>query len=120
MRFLASILSTCLLIGGALAKQKPSAQRYEEFSLLSRTTTPVILNEATYKSLTTAPRDYSVAMLLTAHEARLGCQMCREFQPEFDLVSKSWLNGDKKRESRLIFGMLDFAEGRDIFISVSA
>lgn len=78
------------------------------------------LGDVAYKSLTTVPRDYSVAVLLTAIDARFGCQLCREFQPEWDLLAKSWTKGDKKAESRLLFGTLDFADGRETFMSVSA
>lgn len=119
MKFLASILSTCLLVGSTIAKTKSSAERFQEFSqLASRNPTPLQLKETSYKSLTTAPRDYSVAVLLTAQEPRFGCQMCREFQPEWNLVGKSWTTGDKARESRLLFGTLDFSDGKDVFISV--
>jgi len=65
--------------------------------------------------LTSSPRDYSVAVLLTALDNRFGCQLCREFQPEWDLLAKSWTKGDKTGESRLIYATLDFADGKAIF-----
>ncbi|KAJ2988521.1 hypothetical protein NUW58_g3934 [Xylaria curta] len=40
------------------------------------------------------------------------------FQPEWDVLGKSWVKGDKKGESRLILSTLDFADGREIFMSL--
>ncbi|GJN86665.1 oligosaccharyl transferase subunit ost3/OST6 [Purpureocillium lilacinum] len=123
MRFLSTLASACALVSGALAAAgskapKTSEQRFSEFRQLARHSSTIQLNDVSYKSLTAAPRDYSVAVLLTALDARFGCQLCREFQPEWDLVGKSWTKGDKKGEARMIFGTLDFSEGRDIFLSL--
>ena len=123
MRFLSTLASACALVSGAHAAAgskapKTSEQRFSEFRQLARHSSTIQVNDVSYKSLTAAPRDYSVAVLLTALDARFGCQLCREFQPEWDLVGKSWTKGDKKGEARMIFGTLDFSEGRDIFLSV--
>jgi oligosaccharyltransferase complex subunit gamma len=117
MRFLHSLLSFALLATGVVAAKKSSAERFNEFHA-KQTSTPIKLKDSTYKSLTSTPRDYSVAVLLTAADARFSCQLCREFQPEWDLLGKSWNKGDKAAESRLIFGTLDFVDGRDTFMSV--
>lgn len=116
MRFFSSLVSLLVLSTGAIAAKKTSEQRFNEYHAK---TAPVKLGDVAYKSLTTVPRDYSVAVLLTAIDARFGCQLCREFQPEWDLLAKSWTKGDKKAESRLLFGTLDFADGRETFMSVS-
>jgi oligosaccharyltransferase complex subunit gamma len=117
MHFLSSLAPLLLLFSGSLAKKAP-ADNYEDFYRLSQRSTPLKLNDATYTSLTAAPRNHSVAVLLTALETRFGCQLCQEFQPEWDLLGRSWIRGDKAGESRLLFGTLDFADGRDVFISV--
>ena len=119
MRFLSSLLSASLLLAGAFAAKKTSAERYDNFLTKSRSSAPLKLNDASYKSLTATPRDYTAAVLLTALETRFGCQLCREFQPEWDLLSKSWIRGDKNGDSRLLFGTLDFTDGREVFMSVS-
>jgi oligosaccharyltransferase complex subunit gamma len=105
---------------GLSAAKKSTGERFDQFYSQALSSTPVKLADGSYKELTEAPRDYTVAVLLTALEARFGCQLCREFQPEWDLLSRSWLKGDKAGNSRLIFGTLDFAEGRDTFMSVSS
>lgn len=117
MRIFQSILPLFVLFGEGFTK-KVQADQYEDFYRLSQRSTPLKLNDATYASLTAAPRNHSVAILLTALETRFGCQLCQDFQPEWDLLGRSWLKGDKAGESRLLFGTLDFADGRDVFVSV--
>lgn len=108
-----------MLLGAALAKTKQtSAERFDEFHALARTGSPLKLTEKSFKALTATPRDYSVAVLLTAMESRVGCQLCKDFQPEWDLLGKSWTQGDRKGDSRLLLGTLDFADGREVFVSV--
>ncbi|POR37461.1 Magnesium transporter protein 1 [Tolypocladium paradoxum] len=118
MRFLATLASACAVVAGVLAAQNPSAQRFDNFRRIGQSSPTIQLNDASYKQLTAAPRDYSVAVLLTAVAPRFGCQLCSEFQPEWDIVGRSWTKGDKNAESRLLFGTLDFAEGRDTFVSL--
>ncbi|KAK3937923.1 oligosaccharyl transferase subunit [Diplogelasinospora grovesii] len=118
MRWLPAFLSVSLLAVGSLAAKKSSEERFKDFHTKSLSSSPVKLVDSSYKELTSTPRDYTVAVLLTALEARFGCQLCREFQPEWDLLSRSWTKGDKAGESRMIFGTLDFADGRDTFMSL--
>lgn len=101
----------------SLAAKKPSTtfDKYHEKFL---TSAPLTLEDASYDILTTAPRDYGVAVLLTALEARFGCKLCRDFQPEWDVLSKSWARGDKKGASRMLFGTLDFTDGKATFQKV--
>lgn len=119
MRLFSSLLGACLLAGLSSAEKKSSVQRFNDFHQLSKSSPSLQLKETSYKSLTSSPRDYTVAVLLTALDTRFGCQLCREFQPEWDLVAKSWHKGDKAGVSRLLFGTLDFEKGKDIFASVS-
>lgn len=118
MRLLSYLLSASLLLAGAFAAKKSPAERFNDFHKKSLSSAPLKLTETSYKTLTAAPRDYSIAVLLTALEARFGCQLCREFQPEYELLGKSWIKGDAAAESRTLFGTLDFVDGRDIFVSV--
>lgn len=117
MRLQLPTLFSLLVVGSLAAKTAPE-QRFAEYHAKSLSSTPVKLSEATYKSLTSSPRDYAAAILLTAMDSRYGCVLCRDFQSEWDLLSRSWIQGDKQGDSRLVFGTLDFAEGRDIFMSV--
>ncbi|VUC21777.1 unnamed protein product [Clonostachys rosea] len=118
MRLLSSLLSASLLLAGSFAAKKTPTGRFDEFHAKSLSSSPVKLATSSYGSWTTAPRDYSAAVLLTAMDARFGCQLCQTFQPEFDILAKSWVKGDKAGKSRTLFGVLDFADGRDVFISL--
>jgi oligosaccharyltransferase complex subunit gamma len=110
--FLISIISVT-----ALAAQKP-VDRFQDYHAKSLSGTPLKLSDTSYHRLTKEPRDYSVAVLLTALESRFGCHLCREFQPEWELLAKSWTKGDKTGISRLIYGTLDFVDGKETFQSV--
>lgn len=116
MRWL-QLLTASLLPFAALAAKKAPADRFNEFHSKSLTG-PLKLDDALYTQLTKAPRDYSAVLLLTARGARFGCVMCREFQPEWELLAKSWTKGDKQAESRVLFGTLDFEDGKNTFQSV--
>ncbi|KAJ4375081.1 oligosaccharyl transferase subunit ost3/OST6 [Neocucurbitaria cava] len=118
MRWL-QLLTASLLPFTALAAKKSTGDRFKDARAKSLSSGhPVKLDDVSYAQLTKAPRDYSVAVLLTALETRFGCQLCREFQPEWDILGKSWVKGDKDGKSRLVFGTLDFVDGKNTFQSM--
>lgn len=114
-----TLLTASLLPFVALAAKKPAGDRFNDARAKSLSTgRPLKLNDASYAQLTKSPRDYGVAVLLTALEPRFGCALCRSFQPEWDLLGNSWTKGDKDGQSRLVFGTLDFVDGKNVFQSV--
>ncbi|KAJ3561421.1 hypothetical protein NPX13_g8952 [Xylaria arbuscula] len=119
MRWVPALLSLLALpLGSLAAKSSSSTERFETFHAQAVSSSPLKLTDSSYKKLTSAPRDYSVAVLLTALDAKYGCQLCGIFQPEWEILGKSWIKGDKKAESRLILSTLDFSDGREIFMSL--
>ncbi|KAI8625685.1 OST3/OST6 family protein [Xylariaceae sp. FL1651] len=119
MRWLPALLTfVALPLGSFAAKAPSSTNRFETFHTQAVSSSPLKLSDASYKKLTSAPRDYSVAVLLTALDAKYGCQLCGMFQPEWDVLGKSWTKGDKKGESRLIISTLDFSDGRKTFMDL--
>ena len=118
MRWSSILLPFTLLGAGVLAANADTSSRFEEYHSKSSSGTPIKLNDASYKEITSLPRDYTAAVLLTALDSRYSCQICREFDPEWKLLSKSWAKGDKAGDSRLVFSVLDFNDGRDTFVSV--
>ncbi|KUI74264.1 Magnesium transporter protein 1 [Cytospora mali] len=119
MRWSSILLPFTLLGAGVLgAKKADTSDLYQEYQTKAVSGNPVKLDDASYKQITSLPRDYTVAVLLTALDSRFACQICREFDPEWKLLSKSWAKGDKAGESRLILSVLDFNEGRDTFMSL--
>ena len=109
------LITTALLPITALAAKKTPAERFDAAHAKAQ---PIKLDDKSYDALTKAPRDYSAAILLTAMDARFGCQLCNDFQPEWELLGKSWTKGDKEAASRLVFGTLDFMDGKGTFQSV--
>lgn len=118
MRFLSWALAAVAALSAAPALASKDA--FRQLHARQVASAPLKLVDESYRSLTAAPRNYSAAVLLTALEPRLGCKMCREFGPEWDLLARSWVRGDRKGDSALIFGTLDFMDGREVFLSVCA
>lgn len=121
MRWLLHTLLMAALAAAAASAAKPLAppdERFAEFLAKQQSSAPIKLTEESYRAVTATPRNYSVAVLLTALEPRLGCRMCTDFQPEWDVLTRSWSRADRLGESRVLFGTLDFEEGRDVFMSV--
>ncbi|KAJ5918676.1 hypothetical protein N7466_010668 [Penicillium verhagenii] len=101
-----------VLSGVFAAKSTPD--KFQKYNSLSRSG-PVDLDTSSFEDLTTAPRDYYAAVILTAMDARYGCLMCREFDAEWDLISRSWNKGSKLDGLKVVFGTLDFDQGKTVF-----
>ena len=110
--FLPLLLSSC-----QGARQGPESI-FEDYQPKFQASPPLKLDDGAYDRLTAAPRNHSIVVLLTALEARFGCQLCRDFQPEWDLLGRSWARGDRKGEQRVLFGTLDFNDGKGTFQKV--
>ena len=91
--------------------------KFERYRSLSRSA-PIELTDSSYEDITSKPRDYHVAVLLTAADARYGCILCREFQPEWELIARSWNKGSKPDGLQMLFGTLDFSDGKGTFQKV--
>lgn len=107
-----SILS---VVPGALTS--PATDKFERYQSISRSA-PIDLDDSLFDDLTSKPRDYHAAVILTAAEARFGCVLCREVQPEWDLIAQSWNKGANPDGLKLLFGTLDFSNGRGTFQKV--
>ncbi|KAL1982570.1 hypothetical protein VTN96DRAFT_1227 [Rasamsonia emersonii] len=113
MKFLSCFI-TLLCTAGIALSAEPAIDKFHKFQSLSRYA-PIDLDDTVYDELTSAPRDYYVAILLTALEARYGCILCREFQSEWELIAKSWNKANQPDGIKLLFGTLDFSNGRNTF-----
>ncbi|KAL4737397.1 hypothetical protein BDV11DRAFT_191861 [Aspergillus similis] len=113
MKLFTFIASLLYLIPATLAAA-PNIDKFEKYQSISRLA-PIQLNDLSYDDITSKPRDYHVAVILTATEARFGCVLCRDFQPEFDLIARSWNKGSKPHDLKLLFGTLDFRNGKAAF-----
>ena len=115
---LSGVLSLTLLSSLCLGAKRSSGGTFENYHAKSQSSAPLRLDDASYDELTATPRNHSVLVLLTALEARFGCQLCRDFQPEWDLLGRSWAKGDRHGDSRVLLGTLDFADGKGTFQKV--
>jgi oligosaccharyltransferase complex subunit gamma len=118
MKFLQALTWSLLPLAALAAKKSPKVEKFDKFHKKALSSSPIKMGDSEYETLTKAPRDYSVAILLTAMEAQYGCQPCRDFKPEWELLASSWVKGDKAGESRLLFGTLDFADAKLTFQQV--
>ena len=116
---LSGLLTLILLPVSCLGAKRPSGGTFDKYHARSQSSAPLRLDDASYEELTAIPRNHSLVVLLTALEARFGCQLCRDFQPEWDLLGKSWTKGDKHGDSRILLGTLDFADGKGTFQKVA-
>jgi hypothetical protein len=115
---LLSLTFAGLLSSTAFAAKKSTGSTFETYHTRAVSSTPIGIDDQGYEQVTATPRDYSVAVLLTALEDRYGCKLCRDFQPEWNIIANSWQKGDKKGESRTLFATLDFGNGRATFMKV--
>ncbi|RDA89333.1 hypothetical protein CP532_6255 [Ophiocordyceps camponoti-leonardi (nom. inval.)] len=119
---LATLATAIVAVTGSDPESKLEAgmqKRFTEYhDRLKAEAAPAVLNDESFKKLVSAPRDFTVVVLLTAQGARFGCQLCREFQPEWEIVARVWAKGDKDGLARTLFATLDFADGRETFISL--
>ena len=121
MRAIKSLKIGCLalLFNSIFATSKHQVSDiFQEYHVKSLASTPLRLDDTSYNRLTSTPRNHSVAILLTAQEARFGCNLCRDFHPEWELIGKSWIRGDRGGSFRVLFGTLDFANGKETFQKV--
>ena len=119
MKFLNLCLATLCPLAALAASEVPT-DKFQSFHTRSVSSGPLDLDDASYDRVTSTPRDYTVAVLLTALEAKYGCNLCREFQPEWELIARSYNKGDRKGEGRLLLGTLDFSKGKATFQKVSS
>ena len=113
-----TLLSLSLLPAACICAKRMSGGIFEQYYGKFQASAPLKLDDTVYEQLTAKPRNHTTAVLLTALETRYGCQMCRDFQPEWDLLGRSWAMGDKSGHTKTLFGTLDFNDGKATFQKV--
>lgn len=102
----------------ALAAKKAGSTTFDTYFKKHSSSAPIILDDKAYAELASTPRDYTAAILLTALDAKYSCGVCKEFDPEWSVIARSWQKGDKKGEKRVLFATLDFDRGKSVFMQV--
>ena len=65
-----------------------------------------------------APRNYSIVVMLTALSSHRECQICRPANEEYQIVAQSW-RYSAQFSNKLFFAMVDFDEAPDVFKMVN-
>ncbi|KAJ5121192.1 uncharacterized protein N7515_009153 [Penicillium bovifimosum] len=101
------------VVSGVLSTSS-TPDKFAKYHSLSRSG-PVDLDSSSYEDLISTPRDYYAVVILTATDVRFGCLLCRDFESEWDLIARSWNKGTKPEELKVVFGTLDFDNGKAVF-----
>lgn len=122
MRLLGSILPLLAILHIASGATTTGGATDDKFAKLQQLSTKsksgvLQLTNTLYDDITTAPRNYTAVLLLTALDSKFGCALCKEIQPEYELLARSWQAQHRKGDG-LVFSMLDFAKGRETFMKV--
>lgn len=76
------------------------------------------LTDSNFDKLTKGNRDHYAVVLLTALNPQFNCAFCKEFDPEFTLLAKSWQQRKISDGPEVYFGHLDFDNGKETFRSL--
>ena len=115
---ISSLVTLLALPLASYAAKKTSASTFDTYLAKQSSSAPVEIDEQGYNDLTSTPRDYSVAVLLTARPAKYACQICKDFDAEWSIIGRSWQKADRKGEHRVILTTVDFDQGRNVFMKV--
>lgn len=82
------------------------------------------INNNNYDEIFNSEKDFYIVTLITASSANIGCILCNEVQPYFQLVADSYQTnlqkfGLKEDEPELIFAIADFSDSREFFQKLS-
>lgn len=82
----------------------------------------ITLNDQNYQEILGGPRDYHLFVLLTSDSPQINCALCREFKPDFEIVSNSWfkehpqgVSVDEETPKNIYFLSSEFMESRSFF-----
>ncbi|KAL1744048.1 hypothetical protein HDZ31DRAFT_64460 [Schizophyllum fasciatum] len=104
-------------LAAALAKAAPpAAAAHEQLAALAAAGDGIIrLDDKTYDLLTAPQRNWSATVLFTAMDKRRRCGPCREFDPSWNAVAKSWKSVPAEQRDEHFFGVIDFDENPATF-----
>jgi oligosaccharyltransferase complex subunit gamma len=73
------------------------------------------LDSSTYELITSADREWSATIQLTALSPTVQCVPCKTFDPNFRAVARAWSNAPPADRDDHFFASLDFQDGQDVF-----
>lgn len=118
--FLTACICALICISAAVPKKKDSvlSERVETLMDWSNKKSVIRMDGNKFRQyLRTAPRNYSVILMLTALQAQRQCAVCRQANDEYLIVANSW-RYSQQYSNKLFFAMVDYDEGSDVFSSL--
>ena len=114
--FLLALVSICFL--GQIecfAKDDVLSEKVEQLTEWSLKKPVIRLNFDKFKHFVkSAPRNYSIVVMLTALSQQRDCQICKPANDEYQIVAQSW-RYSAQFSNKLFFAMVDFDEAPDVF-----
>jgi len=125
MSLLFFVLAVFVCISYAkLKKQKESTsaqleQKVQALVELNQRRAVIRMNGEKYRQyVKSAPKNYSIILMLTALAPQRQCGICKEVNSEFQILASSWKYSSAYASNKLFFVMIDFDEGSDVFQSL--
>lgn len=118
MRVAQLVAGLLLPIAVFAAKAKDPSSVFARYHKKATSSTPITLDDHSFSTIASTPRDYGFAVCLTALAAQFGCKACQDFDPEWSILGKSWMKAGIAEDHRMLIGTLDFLDGRQTFQSV--
>lgn len=108
------LISLCA-ISDVLSKDDILTEKIQQLTDWSLKKPVVRLNSERFKHFVkTAPRNYSMIIMLTALAPQRQCAVCKQAHDEYQIVAQSY-RYSSAFSNRVFFGMVDFDEGSDVF-----
>ncbi|KAL1728711.1 hypothetical protein EV714DRAFT_252376 [Schizophyllum commune] len=105
-----------LLLAPLALAAKAVLSPHEQLKALADASDGVIrLDDKTYDLLTAPQRNWSATVLFTAMDKRRRCGPCREFDPAWNAVAKSWKSVPEEQRDEHFFAVIDFDENPATF-----
>ncbi|CAF3683829.1 unnamed protein product [Adineta steineri] len=98
-----------------LSKEDVLSEKIQQLTDWSLKKPIIRLNSERFKHyVKTAPRNYSMIIMLTALSPSRSCGICKQAQDEFQIVAQSY-RYSSAFTNKLFFAMVDFDDGQDVF-----
>jgi len=109
------LLAYVLVCVNCYAKDDLLSEKVEQLTEWSLKKPVIRLNFDKFKHyVKSAPRNYSIVVMLTALNSQRDCQICKPANEEYQIVAQSW-RYSSQFSNKLFFAMVDFDDAPDVF-----
>jgi oligosaccharyltransferase complex subunit gamma len=114
MKFSLLILQLCFAVSAVLA----ASLNAEQVKNIKTQNGIIRLTDKTFSAIVQGPRDYSIAVLLTAEGVQYGCQFCKLVGPQYQTLAHSWRE-QHPDGNNLFFAVADIADCPGVYKMMS-